>query len=112
MPIMKFVSWNVNGLRACVGKGFLDFVAASDADLICLQEVRAQATQVDLDLPGWSVYWNPALRPGYAGTALLSRVPVRSVFPGLGVADLDTEGRVLTAELEDCFLTTVYTPNV
>jgi exodeoxyribonuclease-3 len=112
MAGMKLVSWNVNGLRACLGKGFLDFLAASDADLVCLQEVRALATQVTLDLPGWTVHWNPALRAGYAGTAILTRIPLRAVFPGLGVADLDTEGRVLTAELDDCFVTTVYTPNV
>lgn len=112
MASMKFVSWNVNGLRACIGKGFLDFVAASDADVVCLQEVRAYPHQVELDLPGWTVHWNPALRAGYSGTALLTRTEVRAVFPGLGLADLDTEGRVLTAELPDLYLVTVYNPNV
>ncbi|MBE0567306.1 MAG: exodeoxyribonuclease III [Krumholzibacteria bacterium] len=109
---MKFVSWNVNGLRACLGKGFREFMAETDADLVCLQEVRALPTQVDLDLPGWTMHWNPALRPGYSGTAILTRVPPRAVFPGLGSPDLDTEGRVLTAELDDFFVVTVYTPNV
>ena len=109
---MKFVSWNVNGLRACIRKGFLDFLAGTDADLVCLQEVRALPTQVELDLPGWQVFWNPAQRPGYSGTAVLARRPVRAVFPGLGRAELDTEGRVLTVELEDLYLVTVYTPNV
>lgn len=108
---MKFVSWNVNGLRSCLGKGFREFLAASEADLVCLQEVRALPTQVELDLPGWTMCWNPALRPGYSGTAILARVPVRAFFAGLGSADLDTEGRVLTAELEDFHLVTVYTPN-
>jgi len=108
---MKFVSWNVNGLRACLNKGFLDFLAGTDADLVCLQEVRALPTQVELDLPGWTMHWNPALKPGYSGTAILARTPVRAVFPGLGSPELDTEGRVLTVELEDLYLTTVYTPN-
>ncbi len=81
---MKFVSWNVNGLRACLNKGFLDFLAGTDADLVCLQEVRALPTQVDLDLPGWTMHWNPALKPGYSGTAILARTPARAAFPGLG----------------------------
>ncbi|HPF69559.1 MAG TPA: exodeoxyribonuclease III [Candidatus Krumholzibacteria bacterium] len=109
---MKLVSWNVNGLRACLNKGFLDYLHGSGADLVCLQEVRALPTQVELDLPGWTVHWNPALRPGYSGTAILARVPLRAVWPGLGIAELDTEGRVLTAELDDVFVVTVYTPNV
>ena len=109
---MKLVSWNVNGLRACLGKGFLDFAAGSDADVICLQEVRALPAQVEMDLPGYTMYWNPALKRGYSGTAMLSRSVPRAVFPGLGLADLDTEGRVLTAEFDDFFLVTVYTPNV
>ena len=109
---MKLVSWNVNGLRACMGKGFADFVANSDADVICLQEVRALPAQVDLDLPGYSMFWNPALKRGYSGTAFLTRQTPLAVFPGLGIAELDTEGRVLTAEFEDFFLVTVYTPNV
>jgi len=108
---VKFVSWNVNGLRACLRKGFADFVAGSDADVICLQEVRARPEQVDLDLPGWSMFWNPALKRGYAGTAILTRTAPRAVYPGLGDGDHDREGRVLTAEFDDLHLVTVYTPN-
>lgn len=108
---MKFVSWNVNGLRACLKKGFAEFVAASRADAICLQEVRARPEQVDLDLPGWTIHWNPALRRGYAGTAILTRTTPLAVFPGLGEPEMDGEGRVFAAEFEDLFLVTVYTPN-
>lgn len=109
---MKLVSWNVNGLRACLKKGFKDFVMGSDADVICLQEVRALPEQVELDIPGYSMFWNPALKKGYSGTAFLTRQQPLAVFPGLGLAELDTEGRVLTAEFDDFFLVTVYTPNV
>jgi exodeoxyribonuclease-3 len=105
------VSWNVNGLRACLRKGFRDFVAASDADVICLQEIRARPEQVDLELPGWTVHWNPALRRGYAGTAVLTREAPRAVYPGMGDEAHDREGRVLTAEFDDLHLVTVYTPN-
>ncbi|PID78653.1 exodeoxyribonuclease III [bacterium DOLJORAL78_65_58] len=108
---MKLISWNVNGLRACLKKGFTDFAANSGADIICLQEVRALPEQVELDVPGYSMLWNPALRKGYSGTAMLVRELPRAVFPGMGVPELDTEGRVMTAELEDIFLVTVYTPN-
>jgi exodeoxyribonuclease III len=108
---MRLVSWNVNGLRACLDKGFSDFVAASGADAICLQEVRAHATQVAARWPGWTMHWNPAHKPGYSGTAILTRRPPLAVFPGVGVADHDTEGRVLTAEYDDFYLVTVYTPN-
>ena len=113
---MKLVSWNVNGLRACLKKGFLDFLHGSGADVVCLQEVRARPEQVDADFDGWTMHWNPAQKPGYSGTAILTRNTPRAtplqVFPHLGVAELDTEGRVLTAEFADCFVTTVYTPNV
>ena len=109
---MKLVSWNVNGLRACLSKGFAEFVVSSDADIICLQEVRALPEQVELDLPGYSMFWNPALKRGYSGTAMLVRQTPLAVFPGLGQAELDTEGRVLTAEYPDFFVVTVYTPNV
>jgi len=109
---MKLVSWNVNGIRACLKKGFLDFAAASDADVICLQEVRARPEQVAIDLPGYTMHWNPALRRGYSGTAILTREVPRAVFPGIDGPDHDAEGRVLTAEFEDFFLVTVYTPNV
>ncbi len=109
---MKFVSWNVNGLRSCVKKGFLKFVATSDADVICLQEVRALPEQIHLEIPGYTMHWNPALKRGYSGTAILTRLAPLNVFPGLGIAEHDTEGRVLTAEFADCFVVTVYTPNV
>ena len=108
---MKLISWNVNGLRACLKKGFADFAVQSGADIICLQEVRALPEQVELDIPGYSMLWNPALRKGYSGTAMLVKELPRAVFPGMGAPELDTEGRVLTAELEDIFLVTVYTPN-
>jgi exodeoxyribonuclease-3 len=108
---MKLVSWNVNGIRACLKKGFLDFAAASDADVICLQEVRARPEQVELDLPGYTMHWNPALKRGYSGTAILTRQTPRAVFPGIDDAEHDTEGRVLTAEFDDYFVVTVYTPN-
>jgi exodeoxyribonuclease III len=108
---MKLISWNVNGLRACLKKGFADFVAGCDADVICLQEVRALPEQVDLHTPGYTMIWNPALKRGYSGTAFLTRRTPLAVFPGMGQAELDTEGRVLTAEFEDFFLVTVYTPN-
>ncbi len=108
---MKMVSWNVNGLRACLKKGFVEFAAGSGADVICLQEVRALPDQVELDIPGYTMIWNPALKRGYSGTAFLTRRTPRAVFPGMGLAEHDTEGRVLTAEFEDFFLVTVYTPN-
>jgi exodeoxyribonuclease-3 len=105
------VSWNVNGLRACLDKGFADFVARDQADVYCLQEVRALPDQVTVDLPGYSMYWNPGLKRGYSGTAILSRRCPLAVFPGLGLAEHDTEGRVLTAEFADYYVVTVYTPN-
>lgn len=108
---MRLVSWNVNGLRACLDKGFEDFVRRDGADVYCLQEVRALPDQVSLDLPDYTVFWNPALKRGYSGTMILTRVKPRQVFPGIGIAEHDTEGRVLTAELDDCFVVTVYTPN-
>jgi len=109
---MKLISWNVNGLRACLKKGFAEFAAGSDADVICLQEVRALPEQVEIDIPGYSMYWNPALKRGYSGTAILTKTQPLALFPGMGLAELDTEGRVLTAEYKDFFLVTVYTPNV
>lgn len=108
---MKLVSWNVNGLRSCLDKGFDRFVDACGADAVCLQEVRAQPLQVPTRWPGWTMHWNPAQKPGYSGTAILTRRPPLAVFAGLGVPELDDEGRVLTAEYEDLFLVSVYTPN-
>ncbi len=108
---MKLISWNVNGLRACLKKGFADFAAGCDADVICLQEVRALPDQVDMEIPGYTMIWNPALKRGYSGTAFLTRRTPLAIYPGMGHAEHDTEGRVLTAEFEDYFLVTVYTPN-
>lgn len=114
---MKLVSWNVNGLRACLGKGLDDFVAGCGADVICLQEVRSFPEQVRWSPPGYGMFWNPALKKGYSGTAMLARDLPLAVFPGMGDPHqdhpgLDTEGRVLTAEFPDLFVVTVYTPNV
>ncbi|MFT5234543.1 MAG: exodeoxyribonuclease-3 [Candidatus Krumholzibacteriia bacterium] len=108
---MRIVSWNVNGLRACLKKGFAEYVMADGADVFCLQEVRALPEQVEMELPGYTMHWNPALKRGYSGTAIITKKTPINVFPGLGDADHDTEGRVLTAEFEDLFLVTVYTPN-
>ncbi len=108
---MKIVSWNVNGLRAALQKGFLDFVAAADADVLCLQETRALPAQAGLELPGYELHWNPAEKKGYSGTLIASRVPLAGVQRGLGIAAHDAEGRVLAIELRDFFLLDVYTPN-
>jgi exodeoxyribonuclease-3 len=108
---VHFVSWNVNGLRACLRKGGGDFLRACGADVICLQETRAMPEQVDLDLPGYTAHWNPATKPGYSGVAMFTRHDPLSVTPGLEEKALNDEGRVLTMELPDLYLVTVYTPN-
>lgn len=108
---MKIVSWNVNGIRAVMKKGFLDFAADSDADVICIQEVRAEPGQIELDLPGYRAYWNPAEKKGYSGTLMLSRAEPLSVTLGMKMPRHEGEGRVLTLEFADYYLTTVYTPN-
>jgi exodeoxyribonuclease III len=108
---MKLVSWNVNGLRAVLKKGFLDYVAETDADILCLQEIRALPEQVDLDLPGYELHWNPAEKKGYAGTLIASRVGFLKLTRGMGIEKHDSEGRLTAAELDDFFLVTVYTPN-
>ena len=108
---MKLISWNVNGLRACVGKGFQDFFQAEQADFFCLQETKLQAGQIDLDLPGYYQYWNYAEKKGYSGTAIFTRHEPVSVSYGVGVPELDTEGRLITLEYPDFFLVTCYTPN-
>ena len=108
---MRFVSWNVNGLRACVGKGFKDFFANVDADFFCLQETKLQAGQIDLSLDGYSQFWNYAEKKGYSGTAIFAKVSPLSVTLGLGDPDLDTEGRLITLEYPAFFLVTCYTPN-
>lgn len=108
---MKFISWNVNGLRACVGKNFMEDFTRLDADFFCLQETKLQAAQITLDLPGYSQYWNFAEKKGYSGTAIFARKPALSAAYGIGIPEHDTEGRVITLEYEDFFLVTCYTPN-
>ena len=108
---MKFISWNVNGLRACVQKGFLDFFHTIDADFFCIQESKLQEGQIDLDLPGYHQYWNYAEKKGYSGTAIFVKKEPISVAYGIGMEEHDKEGRVITAEYPDFFLVTVYTPN-
>ncbi len=108
---MKFVSWNVNGLRAVVKKGFEDIFASFDADCVCLQETKLQEGQIDLSFPGYESYWSYAEKKGYSGTAIYSCIPPLSVSHGIGIAEHDTEGRVVTLEFEGCYLVCVYTPN-
>lgn len=108
---MKFISWNVNGLRACVQKGFLDFFAESDADFFCLQETKLQDGQIDLQFPGYTQYWNYAEKKGYSGTAIFTKHTPLSVRYGLGIPNLDTEGRLITLEFPKFYLVTCYTPN-
>lgn len=107
----KLISWNVNGLRACVEKGFSDFFKDVDADIFCLQETKLQEGQITLDLPGYHQYWNYAEKKGYSGTAIFTRKEPLSVFYGLGIEKHDHEGRVITLEFQNFYLVTVYTPN-
>ncbi len=108
---MKLISWNVNGLRACVGKNFMEDFQKLDADIFCLQETKLQEGQIDLDLPGYHQYWNYAEKKGYSGTAVFTKTEPLSVTYGIGVEEHDHEGRVITLEYEDFYLVTVYTPN-
>ena len=108
---MRLISWNVNGLRACVQKGFLDVFRELDADCFCLQETKLQPGQIDLELPGYEQYWCSAEKKGYSGTALFTKRKPLSVTYGIGVPELDNEGRVITAEFPECYLVTCYTPN-
>ena len=108
---MKFISWNVNGLRACVGKGFLESFQKLDADIFCLQETKMQAGQLDLELPGYHQYYNYAEKKGSSGTALFTKKEPISVTYGIGIEEHDHEGRVITAEFEDFYFITVYVPN-
>lgn len=108
---MKLISWNVNGLRACLQKGFMDFFNEVDADVFCLQETKLQEGQHDLELPGYHQYWNYAEKKGYSGTALFTKKEPVSVTYGMGIEEHDHEGRVITAEFEDYYVVTVYTPN-
>ena len=108
---MKFISWNVNGIRACVKKGFLDFFNETDADIFCIQESKMQEGQLELDLEGYDQYWNYAERKGYSGTGIFTKIKPISVSYGMGIEEHDHEGRVITLEFEDYYFITVYTPN-
>ena len=108
---MKFISWNVNGLRACMGKGFPEVFADLNADFFCLQETKLQAGQIDLELPGYRQYWCYAEKKGYSGTAIFAKHEPLSVSYGVGTPELDTEGRMITLEYENFYLVTCYTPN-
>ena len=108
---MKLISWNVNGIRACVQKGFLDFFKEVDADIFCIQESKMQEGQLDLELEGYHQYWNYAEKKGYSGTAIFTKQEPISVQYGIGIKEHDHEGRVITLEFEDFYMVTVYTPN-
>ena len=108
---MKIVTWNVNGIRACVKKGFLDYFNEVDADMFCIQESKLQEGQIDLELDGYHQYWNYAVKKGYSGTAVFTKHEPISVKYGLGIEEHDQEGRVITLEFDDFFLVNVYTPN-
>lgn len=111
MIVMKMVSWNVNGLRACVTKGFVDIFNEFDADIFCLQETKLQEGQIDLPLDGYYQYWNYAEKKGYSGTAIFTKKEPLAVTNGIGIDEHNTEGRVITLEFEDFFFVTCYTPN-
>ncbi|HBD94622.1 MAG TPA: exodeoxyribonuclease III [Spirochaetia bacterium] len=108
---MKFVSWNVNGLRAVVQKGFMDYFNSVDADFFCLQETKLQEGQIELDIPGYQSYWNYAIRKGYSGTAIFTKQTPLTVGYGIGEHQHDQEGRVITLEFNSFYIVTVYTPN-
>ena len=108
---MKLISWNVNGLRACVQKGFLDIFKELDADMFCIQESKLQEGQISLELEGYHQYWNYAIKKGYSGTAIFTRREPMSVAYGIGIEEHDQEGRVITLEFAVFYLVTVYTPN-
>ena len=108
---MKLISWNVNGLRACVQKGFTDFFREADADIFCVQETKLQEGQIDLVTPGYHQYWNYAVKKGYSGTAVFTKEEPLSVSCGIGMEEHDQEGRVITLEYPEFYFVTVYTPN-
>lgn len=108
---MKFISWNVNGLRACMNKGFMDFFRHIDADVFCMQESKMQQEQADFDFDGYHVFWNSALKRGYSGVVLCSKIEPLSVVNDMGISHHDQEGRIITAEFDDFYLVNVYTPN-
>ena len=108
---MKFISWNVNGIRACLKKGFEEYFQEANADIFCIQETKCQEGQVELTLPAYNQYWNSAVRKGYSGTAIFAKREPLSVSYGIGIEEHDQEGRVITLEYEDFYFVTVYTPN-
>ena len=108
---MKLISWNVNGLRACMNKGFQDFLAQSEADIFCVQETKMQRGQAEFDFSGYEEYWNSAIKKGYAGTAIFTKIKPLSVSYDMGIEEHDQEGRIITAEFADFFFFFVYTPN-
>ena len=108
---MKLISWNVNGLRACVNKNFMEEFQKLDADFFCLQETKLQEGQIDLELPGYEQYWNYAVKKGYSGTAVFTKKKPLNVTYGIGIEEHDQEGRVITLEFEEFYFVTVYTPN-
>ena len=108
---MRLISWNVNGLRACVGKNFMEDFRKLDADIFCLQETKLQEGQIELELPGYEQYWNSAVKKGYSGTAIFTRVKPISVSYGMGIEEHDQEGRIITLEFDSFYMITVYTPN-
>ena len=108
---MKLISWNVNGIRACVGKNFMEFFNEVNADIFCLQETKLQANQINLQLEGYHQFWNYAEKKGYSGTAVFSKIEPLNVYYGINIEEHDKEGRVITLEFEDFYLVTVYTPN-
>lgn len=108
---MKLISWNVNGLRANVKKGFMDYFTRVDADVFSIQETKLQEGQIELELPGYYQYWNYAEKKGYSGTAVFTKIKPLNVYYGIGISNHDNEGRVITCEFEDFFLVNVYTPN-
>ncbi len=108
---MKLISWNVNGIRACVNKGFKDFFKEADADIFCIQETKCQEGQIDLEFEGYKSYWNSAERKGYSGTAIFTKKEPEKVFYGIGIDEHDKEGRVITLEFDKYYVVTIYTPN-
>ena len=108
---MKLISWNVNGIRACLNKGFLDFFNKENADIFCIQETKMQEGQIELKLEGYYQYWNSAEKKGYSGTAIFTKVKPLKVFYGMGIEEHDKEGRVITLEFDKFYMVNVYTPN-
>ena len=108
---MKLISWNVNGLRACEGKGFSDIFKKLDADIFCLQETKMQAGQLDMEFAGYQSFWNYAEKKGYSGTAIFTKLKPKNVSFGIGIEEHDKEGRVITLEFEEYYMVNIYTPN-